>query len=232
MAGLRHLSLHSTYHTRDLGGYRAAGGGITRWGWLFRSDMPQGMDDADRAVLAQAGLRTVIDLRTAAQVRAQPSEFSTLAGVRYWNCPFAHGNRDPAHAEEMPDITMEMLDDRANVARVMRLILQSPGPTLFHCVAGKDRTGIVAALLLREAGVSQADVIADYAMSYAYVMPMVRALRMQPPGKPPWYGRSDPETMEEILRRVGDADAYLEKCGLSAEERVGLRHCLCPDKLF
>mgnify|MGYP000194955745 CR=1 FL=1 len=231
-AGLRHLPLHSTCNTRDLGGYQTASGHITRWGWLFRSDMPHGLDDADRAALQKLGLCTVIDLRSVEQVQTQPSEFASLHGVEYWSCSFASGNRDPDTLADMPQVTMEMLDDRSNIARVMRLILRSAGPVLFHCAAGKDRTGIIAALLLREAGVSQADVIADYSLSYAYVMPVVRMLRKELPGNPDWYGRSDPEVMEEVLRQVGDVDAYLEGCGLSAEERAGLRRCLCPEELF
>lgn len=231
-APTRRVPLHSTCNTRDLGGYPTRDGRVTRFGRLYRSDLPHGMDAHDRALAGRLGLVCVIDLRTAEQAARQKSEFAGLPGVDYLCCPFAAGNRDPSGSGQAADITMEMLSDKQNIARVLRAILAAKGPVLFHCAAGKDRTGILAALLLGAAGVEQGDILADYALSYAYVLPVVRWLREQIPGDADWYGRADPEAMEEVLSRLGGIDGYLCACGLSEAERFGLRERLCGETPF
>ena len=226
-APVRRVPLHSTCNTRDLGGYPTNDGRVTRFGRLYRSDLPHGMDAHDETLLKSLSLSCVIDLRTAEQAARQKSAFAALPGADYICCPFAAGNRDPDGPGQAVDITMEMLSDKENIARVLRRILAAKGPVLFHCAAGKDRTGILAALLLGAAGVDNADILADYALSYAYVLPIARQIREHLPGDADWYGRADPEAMEEVLIRLGDIDEYLSTCGLSDGERAGLRERLC-----
>lgn len=226
---LRWLPLSGTYNTRDLGGYPTGDGCMTQWGVLFRSDVPHTCNDADCALLRGAGVRTVIDLRTAQQVEEMPSALASLAEIHYVNYPFAVGNRNPDFDGDSPNIYMEMLSDRANIARVMRLILKAPSAVLFHCAAGKDRTGVIAALLLLHAGVSSADVVADYTVSYIYIEPVLAAMRKNNSELPHWSGRSNPQTLEKVLQSLGDVESYLADCGLQQEELAALRHRLCPD---
>lgn len=219
--GYRRIPLPGVENFRDLGGYPMAGGGITHWGRLYRSAFPRlGMEERQRQALLQAGVTTVLDLRSAVEDAAHPHP---LAGDRRFrivrNSPDDFLSIDPD--QPFPKIYQDYLRQGADHYRaVMEAVDRADGAVLIHCFSGKDRTGMVSALLMDLAGVAAADIIADYQVSLTYLTG-AEAHRIP----------SHAENMAAflaLLGQYGGAARFLsQRCGLpeSLLERIRLRLC-------
>ena len=176
----RLVPLEGSYNFRDLGGYRGHDGRHTRWGRLFRSDALHELTVDDVAALRAVGLRTVVDLRTERELHAsgrgplepEPVAFHHLAvvqeGVR--GADRAEGESLAAPAPPGDDLAERYLWylDVGRDSLVEALTLMGDAdryPLVFHCSAGKDRTGVLAALVLELAGVDREAVVADYVLT-------------------------------------------------------------------
>jgi protein-tyrosine phosphatase len=165
----RRLELAGVFNLRDVGGYPAAGGRTTRWRALLRSDALHRLNPAGGAVLAGLGLRTVLDLRTDAEAENAPSALDGLADRRT-HVSLLTGDL-AALPLELDAIYRYMIDDCGGAIGQAIKVLSEGGalPALVHCSAGKDRTGIVIALILAALGVPDEVIAADYGLSAAYL---------------------------------------------------------------
>jgi protein-tyrosine phosphatase len=185
----RLISLEGAVNFRDLGGYATVDGSVTRWRTLFRADGLSELSEADFIVMGELGIRTVVDLRSGYEV--EQSRFNVDAHpVDFHHFPFID---ELPHAEEWdrrPGLLgaqyKEMLDDAAPqiIGALGALAAPEARPAVFHCTAGKDRTGLLSALLLSLLGVPEETVIGDYALS-GQAMERLRAKLMikYPDGK-------------------------------------------------
>jgi protein-tyrosine phosphatase len=233
----RRIALPGTQNLRDLGGYPAAGGTV-RWRTLLRSDALHRLDDAGRAALAGLGLRTVIDLRTEQEVEAAPSALAGT-GARTFHIPLFSDAAISRLPPERAAIYRYMIDDcaAAIAEAVGRLCASDALPGLIHCTAGKDRTGLVVALVLDVIGVPDEFIAADYAMSAAYLDPAtaqaIRRVRAAS-GVGRWLDLgalgASPQVITTALARVrglaGSASGYLMRHGLTRPELDQLRGAL------
>ena len=169
----RLVTLEGVQNFRDLGGYPARGGCVTRPGVLFRSAELSELHENDHQVLHDLGVQWVLDLRSDRErgIRASPA----IARVEHIACPiFGEEDYSPAalerrfslYASGVPGFVeayMYMMQTgMAAFGRALTLIADSPAGVVFHCTAGKDRTGILSMLLLSLFGVDK-DIIAwDY----------------------------------------------------------------------
>ncbi|MBB6486327.1 tyrosine-protein phosphatase [Rhizobium lusitanum] len=172
----RHLPVNGTYNVRDLGGYRA-GAKTTLWRRVLRADGLHRLDEEGMASLVGEGVRVVIDLRNATELEHQPNPFSCNEAVRYHNISL-FDTLAPSYkpgTDTLLDLYIQALRERRQaIAKVISLIAEGDEDTvLFHCTAGKDRTGIIAALLLATAGVDTAEILEDYALTGRMIAPMV-----------------------------------------------------------
>ena len=163
---------------RDLGGYTAAGGGVTRWGLVYRADTLHKLTDDDLVTFQDLGVRTVYDLRSDVERSEFPGRVTSLHRPIVGRPP---GSVAPAQSLEMTSEDGEgMLRDiyvgslahsAAQIGSILRGLAAADGlPAVFHCHGGKDRTGIVAAVLLLALGVDRADVLDDYEATSRYRM--------------------------------------------------------------
>jgi len=178
----RILALEGASNFRDLGGHRAADGGRTRRGLVFRSDAPHRLTPADLAVVGRLGLRVVYDLRTDEERRRAPSvlprdirrEVLMIGGtngkVREVGEHIVAGR-----LAEVPDDFLVLVYEglvegqAATFGQLLTGLAESDGlPALIHCTHGKDRTGISVALLLSVLRVDEATILDDYELSTAY----------------------------------------------------------------
>ena len=241
MAATRHWPLPDTHNIRDLGGYVRSVGGETQWGRLLRAEALHALTDDSVAALSEEGLSLVIDLRGPHETTVTPHPFRDHAGVAYTNVVLFDALAPIAMAKPPFDMAQRYCDalDQCGpqIANVLRAIVEaSPGVVLFHCTAGKDRTGVIAALLLSLAGVSQDDIAADYALT-AFAEGLIRQLRERALGagaEPDHVERmlaSDAETMLTMLTHLankhGGILAYLAAIGLSETEIARLNDRLC-----
>jgi protein-tyrosine phosphatase len=175
----RLIALDNVHNFRDLGGYRTADGGSVRWRTLFRSDGLAAASAADLDRLRTFGLRTVVDLRTARELDDHGTFPVDVHPVDLQHLPImdatwpadeaAHAHLDDALF--LVEAYREMLDVGAPrfVAAFELLARPATLPAVFHCAAGKDRTGLLAALLLGALGVADDDIADDYALTAAAI---------------------------------------------------------------
>ena len=219
----RRLLVNSMPNMRELGGFAAADGGVTRYARFIRSNVPSRLSDEDIAFLKDYGLKAVIDLRMREEAEYRPSSLSEVEGIAYYNIPFAEDlslGTGGVHFSPK-DHYISMIEGPTNLKRIFSIMASQPeGAVLFNCSAGKDRTGIIAALLLLLAGVPREDIVADYQVTFTYmkaiIIPMLAAA-----GQPPEVGRSDPEWMEILLdyfEETGGIEVFLRGVGLEDEK--------------
>ena len=154
---------------RDLGGLPAGPGRRTRAGVLFRSDTLQALTDDDVALLVdRIGLEAVIDLRIGAEAVEQGRGPLVARDVTYLNAPLreAAPNDEPPERQALLFSLMHLRAPTSVLASVVRAAAAFAGrPTVVHCAAGKDRTGLVVTLLLALAGVDRDAIVTDYLAS-------------------------------------------------------------------
>lgn len=241
----RFLAWEACHNARDTGGYPTHSGRQTRWQTLIRADNLHRLTFAGQAALRYYGVRTVIDLRLAHEIEKTPNPFAAqqnLPGTPlYLNLPL----HDPA-ANAAMDVAPSMMHEyiiileqsKPLVAAVIQAAASgfAEGAVVVHCHGGKDRTGIVVALLLSIADVPRETIIEDYSLSEAQLEPVhapwleeQRIAQGHPIDRPRWM-RSRPETMRGVLdfldREYGGPEGYLQAAGVSQSCITQIRHHL------
>jgi protein-tyrosine phosphatase len=224
----RLLAWEGCYNARDVGGYPTADGRRTRWGALLRSDLLCRLTERGHEQLRASGVGTVIDLRSDNELESDPSPFctNTLADSvpRYLNVPVFDWD-DQATMARLRGVVRTHGDDycilidgfRRCFGRILQAIADSPpGGVLVHCHAGKDRTGIVVALVLALVGVPDEVIVEDYAASEQHLWRLAEEQRRM--GVPVMHSRSPREAMVQMLgclaRAHGGAESYARAAGL------------------
>jgi protein-tyrosine phosphatase len=234
----RHLAWDDCANARDLGGYPAGDGRETRWGAVVRSDSLAALTPAGRDALVAYGVRTVVDLRLPAEIAAHPNPFAEPGdhGVAYTNVSILDTAAGfPPDTITLAENYLWSLDRfRALVATAIAAIATAPeGGVLIHCAAGKDRTGLIAALLLALVDVPDRTVAADYALTAERLRPRDQAWLENGPGeraeREALLVRYAPtaEVMLEVLDRLrqrhGAVEAYLRQAGVAPDDLARLR---------
>ncbi|PRW65047.1 protein-tyrosine-phosphatase [Actinopolyspora mortivallis] len=215
---------------RDLGGLPAEDGVTTRSGVLYRGDAPY---DGDRPPEGATSWppTAVVDLRDTEEEKSGPHPLERVSTVHH--VPVLEGLRDESGADPW-DTLAELygcMVERApkRLLEVFRIVLESPGPVLVHCAAGKDRTGVVCALLLSAAGVRRDAIVTDYVHTDRNMYQVLRRLRIAPE-MPTGVDESavrelvsaPAEAIEHLLRTVdtedGGAAGWLIRHGASDAE--------------
>lgn len=224
---LRHIPLGDILNLRDLGGYQGAEGKTTVWEKYLRADTPMGLSEADIQWLLAREITTLIDLRSAGEVARHPNQLADHPGFHYHHSPLLGGEVTQQREEDVGVGYFHVLDGKTSVLNTLRLILDAPKGVLFHCTAGKDRTGMIAMLLLSLAGVGRKDILADYQVSETYLEELVRQLAAAWPEMPAFAGQSRVEYMETCIRLLlaeyGSIHGYLLVAGLTEGELDTLR---------
>lgn len=233
------MRFEACFNFRDIGGYETGDGRRVRWGSVFRSDTLHRLTTADLERALELGVRTVIDLRSAAELD-ESGRFGRADEVAFHHLPLEERiQREPPNREtpEPPpgEIYAAMASTcRSAVANVLRVIAEAEHAVVFHCAAGKDRTGVVAALLLSSLGVPDEVIVADYELSNLSLARAVAWAEANEPEWvalmakfPPWLLRAPAATAQaflDILReRHGSIDRYLIDAGLEPELLAMLR---------
>jgi protein tyrosine/serine phosphatase len=228
--------LSGAYNFRDLGGMRTRDGGVLRHGRLFRSDTLQELTDEDVARLVEElEIAFVIDLRQAVEAVEEGRGPLARRPVCYANVPLVDLD-SPAGAPGELTVTqyLDHLEHDPNLVVAVELVASVVHrPTVLHCAAGKDRTGVVCAFALETVGAGRAAIVADYVATGERLVPLLARLRSSPTyaddldGSPDESHRPRAATMERVLElidaRHGGASAWLERHGFGAGERDALR---------
>lgn len=243
----RHVAMERLFNVRDLGGYQTGDGSSTRWRTLYRADGIHHASEADVERLLGLGLRTVLDLRTHGELEERgrfATEHTTLA---YHHLPVLRETWD-GWVDVAPDVDAvpflaqryeEMLDDGAAALAGALEVLAGPDayPAVFHCAAGKDRTGVLAAVILGLLGVDDDTIAADYGLSKAAMDSLIEWMRANVPesldamtDQPAAFLDAPPRAMHLVLEvvtsRFGSMAGYVEAIGVSGDVVAQLRQDL------
>jgi len=236
----RHLPLPGTYNVRDIGGYRTHDSRTIQWRTLWRADSLHRLPPEAQVTLLDYGVRTVIDLRRSDELQAAPNVFAASSAVTYCHLSLqVDAPLVPGTSPLLVDTYCRMLDERQEQIRETLQVLVAPGglPALVHCTAGKDRTGLIAALVLGLAGVPEDTIVEDYALSSRYLVgPFLEEARQRALRRGyTWeqYAplvRCAPEfmyaTLQYLKQRYGSIEAYARTIGLEQEHITRFRDLL------
>jgi protein-tyrosine phosphatase len=232
----RHIQFESAPNFRDLGGYRTHDGRTVAWGRLFRSAALHKMNDREMARLKRdIGLRAVIDLRSPRDPEKDPAVIRLVEiGARYYPIPFStwpwpaqDEAKANANATNMGEIYLHRVSEKPFGERLVdaleTIAERDNHPLVFHCSAGKDRTGVLAAMVLTAMDIVDDDIVEDYALS-APLMKDIRDRMSRDPETaagvkdlPDFQWEASAESMAVFLsllrREYGSADGYLKAHG-------------------
>jgi protein-tyrosine phosphatase len=244
----RHLKFKSVTNFRDIGGYRTQKGHTVAWQRIYRSgELARiSQEDYDR-LINEIRLTAVVDLRSDFEVERQGTGLPAGTNIKYYNISFITdgGNRE-AEAKRYDAFTnmgQFYLDITQNkgfggkIVQALEVIAESKNyPLVFNCAIGKDRTGILAAMLLSVLGVAEKDIIEDYSLSDQYMAELRQQLKnadnLPDDVKllPDFFWRAEPESMFLLLTTLrneyGSAMDYLESMGAEKSLAVRLKNAL------
>jgi protein-tyrosine phosphatase len=239
---IRHIDLQGTPNFRDEGGYETTDGRFVRWGLIYRSGVLSHLTASDFTYLAQLGVRVVCDFRTADENAVAPEVWIPGSDVDRVSVPIGTaGSKDvntPLKKFMATNPTEEQakawlakiygdfaLTNAPEYAKVLAQLKQDHLPLLYHCTAGKDRTGVFSAFLLLTLGVPEKTVLADYELTNKYLLDAVSPAANQKmlassspdlahlsPGVMRALMAADPDYLRGTLRRIdqqfGSFDNY------------------------
>ncbi len=245
----RLVPFDGTFNFRDLGGYRTKNGSRVKWGRVYRADNLSNLTDRDHELLKRMHISVVCDFRSPPEREKSPNKLPRNLTVHSLHLPMTLGTMDAVEAMErfknkdidwltpgyMQDGYLKNLEHSADKwAVVFKRLVNDTEPLVFHCSAGKDRTGICAALILLALGVPRETVIYDHSLSNEYLkafLPEVNSyfesLGLDPRRLTP-YLTAPREAMQAVLdhiqTRYGSIETYLlQKAGIREEQILALR---------
>src|SRR5690242_5341857 len=180
----RVLLIEGSSNIRDIGGYITRDGGVTRWKTVVRSASMDAITALGQQQLLDYGVKHIIDLRDVRETESTPNVFAQSTSVQYRNCPVVGVdavNKAMEGIETLYEMYVIMLDQcQGQIKSVLEMIADHlpNGMVVIHCWAGKDRTGIITALLLGLAGVPAETIAQDYAMSYELLAERIAAWKV------------------------------------------------------
>lgn len=247
----RTLNWDACYNARDIGGFPLAGGGETRWRAVVRTDNHFFLTVQGQEALRAYGISTIVDLRMPHELEVNPNPFAARQGEpeapRYLHHTIM--DQEDQDARAALDAADSMLAEyiiiiernKPRIAAAMKAVASGleRGGVVVHCFGGKDRTGIIVALLLSLVGVPRHLIVEDYALSSANLEPIhLNWLEEQartlgyPVERPRWMG-SLPETMQGTLEYIdgsyGSVAAFLMSIGVTEDDMDRIRRHLIAD---
>ncbi|MAU13179.1 MAG: hypothetical protein CL607_25405 [Anaerolineaceae bacterium] len=180
------LTIDGTYNVRDLGGFPIESGGVTRKHVLVRAGNLDKLPTGSQKQLVTYGLKTVIDLRDEWEIKDYPNVFAQSETVTYLNLPLVGEQTIDSDtwqiwkdkAAQLHDIYIGYLENcQRQIGTIIGAIAENTPTTIIHCYAGKDRTGIITALVLAAMGVPDAYIAEDYSRSHAQISHLIDTWR-------------------------------------------------------
>lgn len=241
----RHIEVDGSYNVRDLGEYPTVDGRQTRRGVLIRAGSLEKVTSTGEQQLVDYGVKTIIDLRDEWETQHYPDSVAQSATMTYLNLPMvgdelfqnARWKAVNTNHVTLDQLYGNMLDYcQTQIGQIVGALIEAEPAIVFHCFVGKDRTGLLAALLLKLAGVPDDVVVADYALTKDEITLQLagwRAAALRDGQDMALFDRDfgcDAQamltTLSNLKARYGGAAAYLRTCGLTDAQLLRLQERL------
>ena len=228
----RRIVLEGAVNFRDQGGYPTENGRFVKWRRLFRSDSLHDLTESDvQTITGTLGLTTIVDLRSISSVLEDGRGLLALSGIAYHNYPFLErrGIEPPTSGSDPGERLTAiyqwiLLNAGTLMAQAFNALAQDVNqPALFHCNAGKDRTGVLGATLLSVLGVSREDVVADFLMTNEVIDGILARIKKMPGFQDSTRdGIMAPQSaiekfLDVMQREFGGPESYLLRHGVQQE---------------
>ena len=228
----RRIVLEGAVNFRDQGGYPTENGRFVKWRRLFRSDSLHDLTESDvQTITGTLGLKTIVDLRSINSVLEDGRGLLALSGIAYHNYPFLErrGIEPPTSGSDPGERLTAiyqwiLLNAGTLMAQAFNALAQDVNqPALFHCNAGKDRTGVLGATLLSVLGVSREDVVADFLMTNEVIDGILARIKKMPGFQDSTRdGIMAPQSaiekfLDVMQREFGGPESYLLRHGVQQE---------------
>jgi protein-tyrosine phosphatase len=235
----RHLRFNSVMNFRDIGGYQGHGGKAVVWRRIFRSAEFRNITPEDlKRLTGELGVNFILDLRSSDELKKNGNGLVTGCGVKYCNIAFMtddNGNPEEnakrfKNIGNLGDFYLVLLRDKefgTKLVEALQTIAEPANhPLVFHCAVGKDRTGLLAAMLLKLLGVKENDIIQDYILSEPYMDEMLAKIKADPkkgegvPDIPEYFWKASAASMQKVLdtlnKDYGSVERYLAGMSMDA----------------
>ena len=241
------LPLEGITNCRELGGYVTKDMRVTKWHNLLRSNTFANATEDDLQFLLDYGVNKIIDLRTMPEVEKSPNPANDHSSFIYKNVDLIGQNSDTLLSLQVEDIDLDeqslgrryenMVKTNKNLKQVFDILLEGldTGGVLFHCTAGKDRTGVVSMLLLGLAGVSRVDIIANYQVTHTYIEDQLSMLNESDIDEDTiknleYLWASNPASIalgyNAVMETFGSFQGYFEQLGYQEQEIIKLKNLI------
>ena len=236
------MTIDGTYNVRDLGGLPVEGGGVTRRRVLIRAGNLDKLPMASQEQLIGYGVKTIIDLRDEWEVKDYPNVFANSEMINYLNLPLVGEQTLDSDtwqiwkdkATPLHDIYISYVEHcQRQIGTIISAIAENTPTCIIHCYAGKDRTGIITALVLAAMGVPDAYIAEDYSQSHAQIGHLIETWRQYAlennidMKQIERDASSDAETilktLEHIRGHYGNVVAYLHTCSVTDAQLTRIR---------
>ncbi len=166
----------------------------------YRSDFPDNLTDKEIQWLFDNNILTIIDLRSDEEVLKKPCRLKEIGGFRYFHLPVTGGGNTPRSLEHLHIVYRQMIDDQMKM--IIDTIMNAESKVLYFCTAGKDRTGVVSALILKRLGVRDEIIVDDYMKSKDNLMDLLTAYVNMHPEVDIEIIVPHRENMEQLLKQL------------------------------
>ena len=229
--------LETTRNTRDLGGYRIGewdgrfgADRVTKEFRILRSDAALEPSEKDKEFLRSIGVTTVIDTRTAPEIEQRPHGLAGAEGFAYYNMPIVEGASIPESVAAVPGSYFKIAHSKS-IGSIFRCMAEATGGVIENCSAGKDRTGVISALLLWLCGVRRSDIVYDYMRTKENNRERFGLIKIFNPDVDMNIVIPRESFMTDFLDMItaehGTIEAYFESVGIGPELQSKLREKLC-----
>lgn len=226
-----HIPLEGAYNVRELGGY-SINNGITSFNSFLRGDSLEEITNNDLKLLEEYGIKNILDLRGDIEIGDEVKIIRDNSNLEYKQISL-FGDIEKAESEDITKMIVEnpeeflievyiaaLSEAKSAMKEVFNHIAKCEGGILFHCTDGKDRTGVISALLLDLAGVKKSDIIANYQVTHTYIKENPKVIEQAKQysegliySKPEYIGN----LLKYLEKNYNNAESYLENIDVSKE---------------
>ncbi|MGM9857715.1 MAG: tyrosine-protein phosphatase [Bacilli bacterium] len=219
---MKFLDFENMLNMRDCGGFETSDGYVIKYDTLIRSDAIKELKDCELQYLLDRNITTQIDLRTETVIENFPSFLKNNDKFHYYSFPIVEGSQITLSGNKTSDLYLKMVENKKNFKSIFKAIINADGGVIINCTAGKDRTGVVIALLFELLGVNEISIIDDYKVSASYIDSRIPNYRKSHPEFPISLGVSNEEDIKSFLEsfhnKYESARNYLLLAGLTKND--------------
>lgn len=228
---MRRLFIDKIENMRDIGGYAVGDNKVVKVGKIIRTNCPTNLNNKDLKKLIDMGFKTIIDLRSDEEIKDKKSIFFNNPKFEYNHININGDGRLPESKEKILDSYIEMLDGKEKIKKFFDILNETENGIIYYCNAGKDRTGVMTACILKLLGVDNKDIIADYLVSGVFLKEKLLNYANSMKDRD-IYPIINPnyDTMNNLLNYIvskyGSIEGYLRECDISNEiiENVKIKY--------